>query len=410
MNYYLGPYEWVDESWQPPATTVGAIDLRNLTHMGTPVAQDGVGFFATTGLLDVSYDLLGQGDLRDINSSSAMKVIWDGVLGYTPNGDKLVDLLYDHLTLGSDPLGAAASKPLLPGNGLLVLHLGGHSIVKATQFRLGHSPESNQVISVLQEDYRKIRQGTMGGGIPANQHRRVLDFWGEKYRVKNPHQIFIPNDLPVELPIPHSTSISENFDGADNAAIGKQLTWVEPTTGAFWDNFSSTGRCLDPGSETNENRACYANSALSGADQECSIDIVVLENVSASQAGPACRRSNSAVTYYFARLAINSTPSFNVTIEKVVTGTKTLIGTVGTVTMTLPDTVKLTVSGSSLEAFFNDVSESTATDTAITGNLFCGLWGLRNTGVDRSETDNWAAQDFIAGGGANASPLLMGLL
>lgn len=404
MNYYLGPYQWVDDSWNPPASTVGAIDLRNLTHMGTPTIQNGVGFFATTNTLGAEYDLLGQGDLRDINSSGAMKSAWNSILGYTPSGDKLVDLLYDHLTIGADPIGATACKPLMPARGKLNIHLGGHSVVKSTQFRFGHSPESNKVISVLQEDYREIRNLTQGGGIPANHHRKVLDFWGEQYGIKDPQLLFIPNDLPVELPIPHSTSISENFDGADNAAVGKQLTWVEGGDGSHWDNFNNHARKL--GTNTGEDeRASYANSALSGADQRCTMTTAVQTASGNTQGGPACRRSNSVVTFYVYLLFGTAA----VRIQKVITGTRTGVGSATSITLSIPDTLKLEVIGSDLEGFFNGVSKSIETDTAITGNLFCGFHGIRGVSDD-IEFDDWSAQDIVAGGAADASSLLMGLL
>lgn len=407
MNYYLGPYQWIDNSWQPPATTVGSIDLRNLSHMGTPIVQDGVGFFATTGLLDASYDLLGQGDLRDIKSTGAMKSMWDSILGYNPNGDKLVDLLYNQLTAGADPTGAAACRPLMPARGNLSVLLQGHSVVKATQFRFGHSPESNKVISVLQEDYREIRDLVIGGSLPTDHHRKVLDFWGEQYRIKDPHLLFIPSGLPVETPLPHSTSISENFDGADNAVLGKQLTWVEPGVGADWDNFNSHARVLENGA-SEDARSTYADSALSSADQQCEMTSVNQSDALLTMGGVICRRSNTVVTYYLARFDV-ITPDDKIFLNKIVTGTLTVLGSVILVVASIPDTIKITVAGSSLEAFFNGVSKSALTDTSITGNLFCGLYG-RGDGTTPPEFDDWSAEDFIAPSPAGAFALLMGLL
>ncbi len=403
MNYYLGPYQWIDDTWQPPATTRGSIDLRNLTQMGTPVIQDGLGFFATIDSV-AGYDLLGQGDLREIGSTGSMKSMWNSLLGYRPKGDNLVDLLYDHLTMGSDPTGATASKPLLPDNGNLVLRLGGHSIVKATQFRIGHSPETNQVLSVFQNDYREIRDLVIAGDLPADHHRKVLDFWGEQFGIKDPQDIFIPNDLPKESRIPHDTSISENFDGADNAAIGKELTWVEDAGGADWDNFGSHGRKL-PKAATMDERSCYVNSALSSADQECSVTHAVQDDVDTTQAGPACRRSNSAVTFYFTQLSLTAD---DFKIKKSVTGTATVIGSTIAITASIPDDTKLQVSGSSLKSFLNDVEKDSITDTAVTGNLFCGLYALAS-GTNKVEFDDWAASDFVAPAAGNPS-LLMGLL
>lgn len=403
MNYYLGPYQWIDESWQPPPTTVGSIDLRNLTHMGSKV-QDGHGFFATIDSVG-GYDLLGQGDLREINSTGKMKSIWNSLLGYNPKGDKLIDLLYNHLTLGSDPTGAIASRPLMPARGNLVIHLGGHSPVKATQFRIGHSPETNQVIAVYQGEYRKIRDLVLDGKLPGNHHRKVLDFWREQYKVNT--DIFIPNDLPIELPIRHDTSISENFDGADNAVIGKQLTWVEDSAGTFWDNFNNHGRRISISGTWDQN-SVRANSALSSADQQCIIINTVQTNVVETEGGPACRRSSSAITYYFYSL-FRSSGSANVRLHKVITGTRTLLAGAVSVTPSIPDTLKIEVLGSSLEGFFNGVSKNTVTDSSIAGNLFCGLMALKNTS-DTLEFDTWSAQDIVVPAVGAPASLLMGLL
>ena len=407
MNYYLAPYQWINNSWQPPATTVGAIDLRNLIHMGTPIVVNGLGFFATTGII-AGANLLGQGDLRDINSTGAMKSMWDSLLGYRPKGDKLVDLLYDHLTAGADPTGVIACRPLMPAKGNLTIHLQGHSVVKATQFRFGHSPESNKVISVLQEDYRKIRDLVLGGDLPANHHRKVLDFWGEQYRIKDPHLLFIPNGLPIELPLPHNTSISENLDGVDNDVVGKELAWVEPDDGSHWENLNNAASPIQP-SSGEDNRSIYANSALSGAGQQCEITATVAVDTTLTMVGPCCRRSSSAVTYYVARFDIASGDD-KIFLNKVVTGTLTVLGSQIVVTVSIPDTIKMTVIGSSLEAFFNNVSKSALTDTAITGNLFCGLYGRSNPAETQTEMDDFSAEDIISAGVDNGSALLMGLL
>ncbi len=401
MNYYLGPYQWIEDTWQPPASTVGSIDLRNLTQMGTPVVQDGYGFFATIDPVR-GYDLLGRGDLREINSTRSMKSMWDSLLGYSPNGDKLVDLLYNHLTMGSDPIGTNTCKPLTPTKGNLAIHLGGHGRVKATQFRIGHSPETNQVISVYQEDYRHIRQLSIDGKLPVNQHRKVLDYWADVLGVRDPQQIFIPSNLPIELPLPHDTSISENFDGADDAAIGKQLTWVADTE--FWQNLNSHG-ATDGFASGNDSQACYANSALSGTDQECEVTSVVQSDAILGRSGVACRRSNTVVTYYSTRFD-TKTPDDIIFLHKTVTGTGTILGSLIVVVASIPDTIKMTVAGSSLEAFLNAVSKSTSTDTAITGNLFCGLFGRSNAVADDTEIDNWSAADFVAPS-TNASPCLL---
>ena len=394
MNYYLGPYQWVNNSWQPPVGTIAAIDLRNLSQMGTPVVQDGLGFFVTTGLVDG--DLLGSGDLREINTTGLMKSTWNSLLGYNPNGDRLVDLLYDHLTMGSDPTGAVASKPLLPADGHLALHLG--SRVKSTQFRIGHSPESNRVISVLQNDYRQIRDEVLAEKLPADSHRKVLGFWANQFKVDS--DIFIPNDLPKETSISPASTFSENFDGADNAALGKQLTWVEGGATTTWENQGNAAQRPNIGDQGDPviYRTARCTSALSSADHECEAIITTYGAAGAKnvQAGPAVRYSSSADTLYYGRGSQTSGtgdgPSAILHIDKIVTGTLTG-GPSSSRSDSIPLTIKLKIIGSSLTLFAAGVSQVTWSDSSITGNLFGGLYGLNVSGTADLALDDWSLTD-----------------
>lgn len=404
MNYYLGPYEWVDNTWTPPVGTTGSIDLRNLTDMGTPVVPNGAAFFATPNTLGTGYDLLGQGDLRDINATNAMKSAWDSLLGYRPKGIKLVDLLYDHLTAGSDPTGVDRARPLMPVRNKLTIHLHGPSPVKSTEFRFGNSPNRDKVISVLQEDYREIRRLVQDGKLPVDHHRRVLDFWGKQYGIKNPQLIFIPNNLPIETPLPHSTTLSEDFDGADNAIVGKQLTWDEPGGGSFWDNFNNHARKLKE-LGTEDEKSIRATSVLSGLDQRCIVTNIVQNNLNRTIGGPICRYSSSAVTFYRWDLARQSS-SDSTRILKVITGTGTTIKASRIVTAPPPNTLKFEIIGSRLVTFLNNIPIEYITDTSITTNLFCGIFGERTETEDIIEFDDWSAEDIIMFSGDHPAMLM----
>lgn len=401
MKYYLGPYQWIDNCWKPPSVVIGAIDLRNLSQMGTPVVQDGFGFFATNDPI-IGYDLLGEGDLREINSTGAMKSIWNSLLGYNPNGDKLVDLLYDHLTMGSDPIGAAASKPLMPDRGNLVLHLRGHSPIKSIQFRIGHSKESNQVISVIQEDYRKIYKEVTGGKLPIDMHRKVLGYLGKQFKIKTPQDIFIPNDLPKETPLDPSTSFSENFDGADNAILGKQLTWVEGEDTTSWENKNNRAQRAGIDNSPTVRQSARCTSAVSSADHFTIATVPTFgpadAGVKNTQGGTTARHSSSADDAYIFNIlqftGAGDGPSDQFATGKLVAGVASSIGTHNEA-IALPLTTKGEVSGSTIKQFINNVLKNSDTDTAITGNLFGGLWGLDTNTNSNVEIDNWSIDDEV---------------
>ncbi len=407
MNYFVGPYLW-DGGWRRPPNAIDAIDLRNESQMGTPITQAGVGFFSSNVLLP-GYTLLGTGDLRDINSTAMMKSAWQSELGYTPKGGKLVDLLYDHMTMGSDPTGIAASKAMIPDGKNIRLYFGSHGLVKSKQFSIGHSPESNQVLSVYQNDYSHIRDSVLSGDLPPDHHRKVLDYWGHEFNVKDPENLFVPANLPKETRLPHSTQISEDFNGDDQAQLGHQLTWVEGGDGTFWSNLDNNGKALKVPSSSNwDDPSSYPNSALSGTNQKCIIEVEILTGPG-PQAGPCCRRSNTVITFY----CVTWEPAEDnfMDIIKVVTGTRTFIGTTTGLSPppATPRNPELQVMGNSLKSLMNGSEVETITDVSITGNLFCGLYGRRTAAGDSLEINNWSAEDISVAVPTGAS-LLMGLI
>ena len=420
VNYYLGPWVWNGTGWEYPAGTLDGIDLRNLTHMGQSVTPNGVGFFATTATLGAEYDLLGQGDLRDINSTGQIKTTWLGAAGYTPKGSKLVDLLYDHLVFGSDPTGADDCKPLLPdANNALSIHLAGHSRVITKSFRVGHSPESNRVVAVLKEDYKKIRLATIAGDYPPDTHRKVLGYWARQFKVKRPQDVFIPGSLPKEDPLPPSTTATENFDGGDAAAVGKQLTWIEGGgVTDEWENRDSAAMRVTrldgfPAIE----RMARCTSAVSSADHECSIVCTSMgvdpgTNNKNTRVGVAIRYSSTVDDCYFLGLGQTATIGQGPTTlkfpGKVIAGSETSFGNT-TEVHNVPFTLIGKVVGSTLEMFINGDGVYTKTDTAVTGNLFGGIFGLNNNEDDDVQLDDWSITDDFPVTDS-AAPLMMEML
>jgi hypothetical protein len=110
--YSLGRWQWRDApfpGWFPPDGTEGRVDLASLPDQAAPrTGARPVGFFATRSPLGSDYALLGGGDCRDIPVTAAMRDAWKAITGVAVDGERLVDLLYAHLTAGSDTDGLSA--------------------------------------------------------------------------------------------------------------------------------------------------------------------------------------------------------------------------------------------------------------------------------------------------------------
>lgn len=82
-------------------------------------------------------------------------------------------------------------------------------------------------------------------------------------------------------------------------------------------------------------------------------------------------------------------------IGKRVTGTDTIIAGPYNTSWSFPEPVKLDINGSNLECFKSGVSVLTVTDSAITGNLYCGIMLYRDNGTV-ADLDNFEASDGIS--------------
>jgi hypothetical protein len=109
------------------------------------------------------------------------------------------------------------------------------------------------------------------------------------------------------------------------------------------------------------------------------------------RAGVVARFAASAITGYFFQIGGNG----DTELKKVVAGTQTSLQT-GSITLSLPETVKCEANGSSVTAYRGGASHLTTTDTAITGNTRCGLTARYFIG--QAALDNFEAADLDAGG------------
>ena len=191
------------------------------------------------------------------------------------------------------------------------------------------------------------------------------------------------------------TSISENWNCADAAALTCQLTWTE----VFSDFRLQTNAAELVTNGGARLASARAESDLASADHEAQIDVIHLDQTGANEGmGAAVRFAAAANTHYSVFILVNTGGSApdHVFLRKTVTGTETDLSQVTIVGgYTAPDTVKVQINGSTLKSFLNAVEQASVTDTAITGNLRTGIVSYGGA-ANKPRGDNWSAADLAA--------------
>lgn len=293
-RYYYGLQQYIWDMttgpgtgfWRLPASVVGAVDLRTLPQQAT-VGGTPQGFAFVASMQPIDVQIARSLHFNDENVTSLMQDALEAELGFRPQGAKVVDLLWDILTSGSDPEGQVACKPLMAGvDSLLKLFVGGHSLVKEEQFRFGIHPHTGKVRDLLRRQFEAQWEATNG-----HDHcRRCLDFTCKKYKVADWKE-FVPQRLHGHVPgrLPHRTTITESFNTGDSTTLGPDLSWSE-----FFGDFavSSNTAISNSGSPA----VAKADSDLSSDDHYAEVVFVT----SPSYSGTATR-FNATPDFYSGR-------------------------------------------------------------------------------------------------------------
>lgn len=419
MKFYVGPWVWGKgplggSLWRPPNGATNIIDLRPIPAQGLSGEVSGFGVFATPDDVTLSsdYRLFGTGgSLADIGDSKDKSVFASMVGVKAVDGDSLSEWLFTLCTLYADPLGDTAVRPLLPINGK---HFSAFGIIKP--FSL-NGPEAAGSIAVIRDDYRKLRAASLAGrlGHDGLQHRRVLDFLGKQYGINNPQDVFIPGDLPKEAPVPHATTINDDFTRANGTGLGT-ATVASVSQGWSWTCFDADGAgtvsatnrlnivsnkaALDNASGSNYGQT-RSGSALSSADHFAQITTGVVGTGSNNpQLGPVARFANSGTNisgYQFRALPIGSN-GFD--LEKVsATGVQSQLAVSAAVQVADGKVMKLTANGSAISCDYDAGSLTlSVTDTSVTGNVNCGMYAVcGNTLVAGPTFGGFTASDLATG-------------
>ena len=404
--YCLGPYEWRSGdgaggfAWTPPEGTIAAIDLRSLPAMGrrgrTP---RGVGLFVTDRTLNSDYTFLGRAlddHLTPETKSAWRSLVHRGAL----TSARIVDALWETLTIRADPTGATAPRPLTPTHrGSLAIMLPRHGRISAKRF----SPdlvEWANIREALRHDYRRLRAESTARG--SELHRRTLSWWAAKYHV--PYREFQAADVRDETPLPHETTITDDFNRVDAdppSDSGEGWGWTQ-VQGSNW-MIASNRLHIEDGSYANHR--LRAESDLSGTDQQVDADIE-WPLASTRSAGLMARYSSSADTGYWADARADAAKD---RIGKVVNGSTSglLNNDMHTPGPGSPIACTFTADGSNLRWVVAGVCDISTTDTSITAGTRSGLRGLAfNT--DCPFWDNFLAKD-LAPVAMNRSLLTLGV-
>lgn len=412
-HYYLVKYKWntIGEGyWENPLgdQAIHTIDLRTIPDQGTPIIAGGYCFLYSTQEINDATVMpyhLGFGKIAEIVATDQLKDDWFARLGYRPtSATTLLEMLWLQLTDGSDPEGLTSNTPLLSNTNWIGLELPGHSLVHSEPFDIATHPHAQKVRAVYQAEYRRLRESQLGNnGGKKNIHRMYLDVLGEKFKLSNPQDFFIPVDLPKEARVPHETSYTETWSTADSSSLTSSQTWSEPegnidivsnVAQTQSNNIVASGR-LESDVSSDDN---YAEVDMNLAASSTNLGIVI------------CRFSSSAVTGYALRRFYTGTLA-KYRIEKIVSGTTTSLSSEITTAFSMPETWKIQAqtngSGTDLTAYLNGSSVLTHNEatTSISTGKRGGIRAYRTNSAYTNEFDNFTISDIGGGGGSYTKDL-----
>lgn len=435
-HYYLGPWVWDDSDpsgqfYRAPDGTVGLIDLRPVT----PTLD--YGFFALSDDRDLGGDYTEFGDginrLEDVSLSPSQRSLWSSMLNIGAiSGNRLVDALWETLTVQADPDGATHAKPIMPTRlGQMELHLGGHSLIRAERFNGIDHPAYGKVQAVIQNGYAGIRtHGQSEAAMLRTQNERPIpqrqtprypiwarinamkdrtgtdwatardlcaaesDIIHSKYlwcmaaKTRIPWQNLIPGGLPQDPPRRPSTTFTETWptDGTD-ITTGQDQTWSIVDGG--W--LVSGGKIRTVSTPAGSFAQCATD--LSSTDHYAKTSLYPATTMTNA---PVARCSGAAITGYLS-IFRSGAPGTDKRSYKVVSGFYTQLGSTSSGAPSSGDTGQCRANGSNISLYYNG-SEiiGPTTDTAITTGTRCGIWGY---GSDRGDLGNFEAADLVATSG-----------
>ncbi len=399
-HMYLAHWEWFMEDsnfsyWRAPGgNSTSSLDLRSLPQSaksgGIP---EGWGLFVYDSPQSI-LESISFGESLDHQITVSEKEVIQSIFNLIerPTSTTVLDLLWDLITTHSDPRGLTAVKPLMPNSeGNLELRINGFGLIRSEKFDINAHPHKDKVLAVIQNDYRRNRLEDLKAG--RDHYKRVLDALSEKYKV--PYRNFIPSDLPDEGKLPHATTITEDWDCADNISINCDLTWDE--TLDTDDDWRIVSNAIEDWTQVLDVSVNRAESNLSSDDHYAKFTTVAATAVSGTQQsrhGPVARKdSTTTMTFYYMFVRWGEE---NITLYTSITGTSTALDT-QTFTPSIPDELEIRANASAIDGRVNGSIIVSDTNMDITGNVRTGFYS-HDIGSQTTQAilDDFEAADLAA--------------
>lgn len=385
MHFYLAQWEWYEDPtggkfWRGPGGTARSVlDVRTFSQMaakgGSP---EGWGFFryeqfqVIAGAVD-----LGNDPSRSLTAPQVAEL--RARLGMQFESRTSWNLLWDLLTTHSDPTGASASKPLIADRrGNVELRFGG--LLRREGRNAAHRARE---IAVFQHDYKRNR----AAGVPLEALRRWTG--GKMQRIygrQGPDLLtgLLPSEHIEDGWKPPTTTITDDFNRGDSTNLGANWTEIDGDLSIISNQIGPT---VDGG-------VARHDTALSSDDHYSQVEVTDNPDGSSRQGSLTRKDNTGTLTYY--RVVLRGTNN-QVQMHKIIADSGTQLGSNTAVSVSIPDTIKLESDGSTQTCYWNGESKISETDSAISGNLYCGVThGLTGKSDDFEAADLGAATTILS--------------
>lgn len=383
---FLGPWTRRTEPsgfsyWAPPDGAVRVLDLRSRLKASQSSGSGGLAVFeAATNPSALDYTELGEP--QDAIGAAKKRVVAQrlglGALA-TYAATTVETLLWEHFFRYGDPRGESQVARLGVGRGGLTrLYLGSRVIQRTLLPGRAGWEEAREG---LRARYRAVRASVVAGHLPEDHHRRWLTAMLETLGLtgKADYRHLIPDDLPDESPLPHSTDVSDDFSG-------DLSNWTFRAGGSSFSIVA--GELVYDGAA--EAWGDY-NTSLATDDHFASLQIVTAPT--GGRGGPTYRMSGSATKTFYLAQAENDNNRIRWFL--CMSGTFTELATGGTWTANMVVRAEVTAADSHTIKKDGSAVIGPTTDTNITGNLDVGLYFAVAAGT----ADNFLGGDNGAGPG-----------
>jgi len=388
-HIYLGRLDWNTRKGSPFWEAPGGGSIIDLRTMDQQAAFGG----APQGWAFCAYDAPQHHPLLEVDlgpdiDSGMKQAIRDALeqrIGPIPGSAAASPREAIRLVLlhNGDPAGKSAHKPIYCAPGQrLEIHIGAFGKIHDERIDdLAHKAAQN-AIEVFRVDYEHIKSQYHPDTVQRVLGAQMLKMFGRMDQAKVAELLPRFAVDPFKRP---DTTITESFNKADSSTVGPELTWTE-VVGAW----SVVSNQISYDSTSGPDGHIRAEADLSSADHYAQLVITNLRDGADSSFGPSVRFASAATTMYDSWWYQRS----DVFITKTVAGSRTNL-TSAAASGVAPHTLKLNITGTGLTLYFDGVSKATATDSAISTGVRCGVLGIAGQQLG----DSFEASDGISAAG-----------